>query len=449
MVEIFFSILTVSVSMTPIIVVMIILTPLFNRIYKSSWKYWMWLGISLRLMLPFSIGLESPILIKFPTAESFITGSITAHGTIPMEDNIVNAVNSPGISLNIIEILAVIYFAGAIIFVMLKLINYFIFRKNIEKLCSKPTEEILETALNIVQLYGINVKKRKLNVYICSIIPGPMVVGIFRPMLLLPGENYDYIKLKMILSHEAIHIKRHDTSYKFMLVMVRAIHWFNPFVHIMSRKANNDMEISCDSKALQEVGIEEKKIYSLMIIDIASQNFSGRFPALFTSFVSEKESLEARIKSIFSSVSKKEGHISLILVIIIALLFGAVIQIGNPSVDDEKAYNQLSQAELYQKPIILDDADIDNDVDNNKDNINETGSNIKKEQIEQDKKLNVDSNSGLGPNSNSQIPNTAIQDTESQQQGLDKEDNESFESAEIVIVDLNQLNNNDDTENSQ
>jgi len=445
MAEIFFSILTVSVSMTPIIVVMIILAPLFNRIYKSSWKYWMWLGISLRLMLPFSIGFESPILIEFPTAESLITGSVMAHGTIPMEDNIVNAVNSTGISLNIMEILAVIYFAGAVIFMMLKLINYFIFRKNIQKWCAKPTEETLETALNIVQMFGINVKKQKLNVYICRKIPGPMVIGIFRPMLLLPGEDYDYIKLKMILSHEAIHIKRHDTSYKFLLVIVCAIHWFNPFVHIMSRKANNDMEISCDSKALQDAGIEEKKIYSLMIIDIASQDFNRRFPVLFTSFVSEKESLEARIKSIFSSVSKKEGHISLILVIIIALLFGTVIQIGNPAIDDEKAYNQLSQAELYPKPIISDAADTDNDVDINKDDINETGSNIKQEQLEQDKKLNIYSNSEFDSNSNSQIPNTAIQDTESQHQEIDKGDNESSESAEIVIIDLNQLNNNEDS----
>ncbi|MGB4440062.1 MAG: M56 family metallopeptidase [Sedimentibacter sp.] len=282
----------------------------------------------------------------------------------------------------------------------------------------------------------------------CRKIPGPMVVGIFRPMLLLPCEDYDDVKLKMILSHEIVHIKRHDTSYKFQLVMVCAIHWFNPFVHIMSRKGNNDMEISCDTKALQEAGIEEKKIYSLMIIDIASQDSSGRFPALFTSFVSEKESLEARIKNIFSSVSKKEGHISLILVIIIALLFGTVIQIGNPAVDDEKFYNQLSQAELYQKPIISDDADTDNDVDINKDDINETGSNINEEQPEQDEKLNIDSNSELSTN-DSHIPNTAILDTESQQQGLDKEDSESFESAEIVIVDLNQLNNNEDTENSQ
>jgi hypothetical protein len=304
-----------------------------------------------------------------------------------------------------------------------KLISYCIFRKNIRKCCSEPLDEIIELVSNVGQMYGVDIKKRKINILICKKIRGPMVVGILKPMLLLPDEAYDSLKLKMILKHEITHIKRHDTAYKLLFVLVSAIHWFNPFVHIMSQKANNDLEISCDIKALIESDIEEKKMYSLMIIDIASQNPSSGVSELFTNFGSQKENLKSRIKYIFSSAGKKDGHIILMIVILIILLFGEFIQIG-PISEAAEIYEDFS-ADNYIDAEIYDEADKEDFIE-----INDTAA---VEEPKNTEKSNIESNIN-----DSQISEDA---------DIDNHYNE--QQAEIIIIDLNQLNENEESENNR
>lgn len=395
------NILTVSVSMTPVIIIMIVLIPILSKTYRHDWTYWLWLGISVRLIMPFSFGGKSAINIMLPGVKRLITESAGTDAHSASVDNIANAVKISSPDFNTVKVIAVVYFAGVVIFMAFKLISYAMFRRNIKRYCSTVREETAEIASHIGQSYGVNVKKRKVSILSCKKISGPMVVGVFRPMLLLPEENYDYIKLKMIISHEMVHIKRYDTAYKFLLVIACALHWFNPFVRIMCRKANGDMEISCDARVLRKADIEEKKTYSLMIIDVASQNCRERTPSLFTGFGSQKASLESRIKSIFSSSSGKDGRGILILVFIVILLFGTSIQVAYPA-----AY---AEAEV-------DDENI------------KAGS--------RDENLNIDLNTEHNIN-NSKVPdNSPIQG--------DNEKRETGSSAEVVIIDLKQLDRDED-----
>lgn len=401
--EIFLNILTVSVSMTPVIIIMIGLIPILSKAYKHGWTYWMWLGVSVRLVLPFSFGGKAAVSIMLPGTEKLIPeGAGAVH--IPMTDNIANAVKASSLNPDTLKAAALVYLAGIIIFLGFKLISYAIFKKNIRKYCSEVSEETAELASDIGQSYGVNVRKRRVRILSCEKIPGPMVVGIFRPMLLLPGEGYDYIKIKMILSHELVHIKRHDTAYKFLLVTACAVHWFNPFVHMMCRNANSDMEMSCDARVLQRAGVEEKKTYSLMIIDLASQNYRKREPLLFTSFGSGKETLESRIKNIFGPASRKDGHGILILVFMVILLFGTAVQIAYPGSDAHGAV--LPKSGASEEP---------------------------------NENLNIDFNTEHNIN-NSKVPdNMPIQE---RQNSAGNEESEQDSSAEVVIIDLNQLKNN-------
>ena len=55
----------------------------------------------------------------------------------------------------------------------------------------------------------------------------------------------------MIFRHELIHWRRKDLWYKLLLLAARSIHWFNPLVWRMAKRAERDLEISCDSMAVQ------------------------------------------------------------------------------------------------------------------------------------------------------------------------------------------------------
>lgn len=409
MTNIFLNILEISIGMTPIIILIIFFNPLLGRVYKSVLKYWLWLGISIRLMLPVSVKMNFFSSI-FPAEKNMFT-----HANINLDGNLANYTGLSNSGFNIQEAAALIYFSVALIFITFKLANYIIFRKNIKARCVKAPVKITETVCQVAKKHGMDFKKRRVDICICKIIPGPMVFGILKPTLLLPGNNYDEAKLKMLLSHEIVHIKRYDTSYKLFLTLVCAVHWFNPIVHIMVQKAFRDLEISCDSKALQGSSTEDKKQYSLMIIDIASLNYKDKLPALFTSFDGGAGILESRIKNILSANVKKEGHLILVFVLLIAIISGNSVQIHNKS---EFPVMSAVTADIELPVSSSEDVHVDtNIIEKNNEDYNKAN--------------------GIMP-----IPGNTKQ--EQAAKSFSNTDN----SAEIVIVDLNRLNDEEDLADS-
>ena len=54
MINIFLAVLEISIPISLVIVVLLLFSPLINRRYAAKWKYWIWVFIALRLIIPFS-----------------------------------------------------------------------------------------------------------------------------------------------------------------------------------------------------------------------------------------------------------------------------------------------------------------------------------------------------------------------------------------------------------
>ncbi|MDD4564129.1 MAG: M56 family metallopeptidase [Eubacteriales bacterium] len=378
---IFLNILELSVSMMPIIGLLLILSPLISKIYSSTLQYWIWLVITIRLLIPFSTVKGFPFIFEIPFLERLTLDNPAIGVTASINNSPVYgaAFLKTMPMLNVLEIITALYFAGLIIFILYKLTCYMIFIISIRKYYCIPSHKTVDAALEIGQEVGLKMKKDAPGIYICRKISGPVVFGVLKPVLLLPDEKNDDLKLRMILRHEMIHMKRNDTLFKILLMIISAIHWFNPFVHIMSRRASRDIEISCDTKTLSGADHEEKKLYSLMILDMASPRASRRFSSFLTSFGTGKESLEVRIKNIFSSTKRKKGYVPLILVIFIAIFFGAAMQINYPAAYAEEAGKVVSEsAEAMQETETINadnnEEDLQTRVSENEHNENQSGS---------------------------------------------------------------------------
>lgn len=434
MTGVFLNILTLSVSITPIIVVLLILAPFLNKVYRSGWHYWIWLSIALRLILPFPVVAEFPVFLRLAVGEIPAAVNGGGQGALYPGEGFIKAVSdqASAFDLNVPAILALVYFTGVAAFLIFRLISYIAFRKSIKKWCGKPSGKIIEAALSIGPVYGLDMEKRKIDIQICRKIPGPMVVGFLKPALLLPSQDYDDRKLKMILSHELVHIKRRDTLYKFLLILACSLHWFNPAVHFMARRANQDMEIYCDSKVLQGAGVEDKKMYSHMIVELAAQNSKRCLPVLFNSFGSEKENLEARIKNIFGPALKSNGYVSLITIILFTSIFGSAVQISTAA----EAHDQPGGAGSHRTSMMPADTaahmvngDMSGDINGKTGAANANGEPYAPEG-------DADGSPAQGNNALEQ----AVQEPS------EHETNQPSGSAEVVIVDLNQLRKSQETE---
>ena len=87
----------------------------------------------------------------------------------------------------------------------------------------------------------------------CQQVPVPIVIGVFRPMVLLPayaatGLTID--QLQAVIAHELAHIRRYDLLVNVLQRVVESLLFFHPAVWWVSRQMANEREQACDELVL-------------------------------------------------------------------------------------------------------------------------------------------------------------------------------------------------------
>lgn len=284
--------LEISVAMSFVIIFVFIISKMFNNKYKMKWRYFVWLFIAIRLLIPINIKVDKPVIdIVPPDTNVEITVPMFGRNIGNMKDNF-NTVNENDVNDNanentseinqdlnevsngntneiawvnskqikLINFIQIVWIAGMVISFLFYLINFIIFKikikEHLEKLDSKLFEQI-KSELNI---------KRKVNLCKCSLINSPLFVGFVSPIILMPYTNYADEELKLIYKHELTHFKRMDVWYKLILVIASVVHWFNPLVYLMRRYASKDIEYTCDDIVTKDLSLEQRKEYSRVIL---------------------------------------------------------------------------------------------------------------------------------------------------------------------------------------
>ena len=88
----------------------------------------------------------------------------------------------------------------------------------------------------------------------CQRVSVPLVVGVLRPMILLPAclaSGLTLQELEMVLIHELAHIRRFDPAVNVLQRLVEAMLFFHPAVWWLSRRVSVERENACDDLVLQ------------------------------------------------------------------------------------------------------------------------------------------------------------------------------------------------------
>ena len=155
------------------------------------------------------------------------------------------------------------------------------------------------------------------NIYLADHIPGPFVMGLWRPKIYLPS-NLQEKEQPYIILHEQHHIRRGDHIFKVLGYLALSIHWFNPLVWIAFRLFVKDMEMSCDEAVLRKLGEEIRADYSTSLLQFAA----GQKSVYGTPLAFGEGETKGRIRNL--SAWKKPGRIISVVAIVlcvIAILF--------------------------------------------------------------------------------------------------------------------------------
>ena len=152
----------------------------------------------------------------------------------------------------------------------------------------------------------------------------PGVVGILRPVLLLPEGLVDRLtraQLDAILAHERAHVRAHDNLVAVLHMAVEAIFWFHPLVWWIERRMIDERERACD-EAVIRAG-KQPADYAEGILVVC--RWSHEWPVMCVSGVTGSD-LRTRIETILANRLGRRLHMTGRLL----LAGAALIVIGGP-----------------------------------------------------------------------------------------------------------------------
>lgn len=352
------ALLELSLPMAVVIAVLLAAEPLLGRRFTARWRYWAWLLIAVRLLLPIGISLPQPVVtlpqpqVEFsypvrevepisptPTGDPILVlpgddesdpyQQIGAETTAPTVPDAVSAdpvfrpnqpQPVPSRTVTAMELMGWCWAAGTLLFLLWQGVSYLLLRKL--RCSSRLVTEEKILALLEKETAAVGLQK-VLPIYTAE-IGSPMIVGAAKPVLLLPEISFTEEQLSLVFRHELTHYRRRDIWYKLLLMLANAVHWFNPMVWLMVRAADRDLELSCDEAVVNGKNEEYREEYGRCLLAVVRAGMNRR--TLFTTnFYSGKKTLKNRLSTILDMTPKSRGTLAFIALLLAAAVAGSLV----------------------------------------------------------------------------------------------------------------------------
>lgn len=121
----------------------------------------------------------------------------------------------------------------------------------------------------------------RVDLAISASVSAPMVVGIVRPVVLLPMSAVTGLRplqLEAILAHELAHVRRHDPLVNVLQAAVETVLFYHPAVWWVSGVVRRDREEACDDVAVDATEIRAAD-YARALLTLAEAHATTAAPA--------------------------------------------------------------------------------------------------------------------------------------------------------------------------
>jgi len=150
-----------------------------------------------------------------------------------------------------------------------------------------------------------------------KIIKTPLVMGLFKPIVIIPDTFFMTAEEKTFaITHELTHIKNRDLWVKFFANIVSVIHWFNPLAHLLCKKINDVSEAYCDECMAMSMTVTERRAYGNLILKTATA-ISISQTKVYSTLSAKSRKIERRLLNMANL--KKPKKIAVIVSVIAAV----------------------------------------------------------------------------------------------------------------------------------
>ena len=313
--------LSLSVSGALLLLLILGLKPLYKNRFSKRWQYYIWIVVALRFLLPFTpdTTIVGSLFEKFGTAA--ITNEIPTSPNAPIPVDTGNKKAEPIQTNREITTAAMrepfnkyvcLFFIWSALALVLFVRKITVYQGFFQYIKAGNTEVSDIKILNLLSdcEEKLNIKTR-VELSYNSLIASPIMIGFFRPRIVLPVHELEDKELSYIFVHELTHYKQRDMFYKWLIQIVVCAHWFNPFVYLLEKEVNKSCELSCDEKVIALLDDKEKREYGDTLISFLKSNNLYKSSLASVTLTEGAEQLKERLGAIMKFKKKSKGIIAI------------------------------------------------------------------------------------------------------------------------------------------
>ena len=320
--------LSLSVSGALLLLLILGLKPLYKNKFSKRWQYYIWIVVALRFLLPFTpdTTIVGSLFEKFDTAA--ITNEIPTSPNVPVPADTDNSKAEPTQTNREITTAAMrepfnkyvcLFFIWSALALVLFVRKITVYQGFFQYIKAGSTEVSDIKILNLLSdcEEKLNIKTR-VELSYNSLIASPIMIGFFRPRIVLPVHELEDKELSYIFVHELTHYKQRDMFYKWLIQIVVCVHWFNPFVYLLEKEVNKSCELSCDEKVISVLDDTARREYGDILISFLKSNNLYKSSLASVTLTEGAEQLKERLGAIMKFREKSKVIIAITTIFTVA-----------------------------------------------------------------------------------------------------------------------------------
>jgi beta-lactamase regulating signal transducer with metallopeptidase domain/tetratricopeptide (TPR) repeat protein len=176
---------------------------------------------------------------------------------------------------------------------------------------------------------------RRVRIGVCRRLGVPVLMGIVRPMILLPPAalcGWSVEELEMVLLHELAHLRRWDNLVNLLQRVIEALLFFHPAVWWVSGWVRLERELCCDRLVVDRVGRPHAYAEMLVSLSASRRRGGGAVVAMADRQVSTRIRRLLNLKERSMKLTMPEG-----LGVLSAVIVGASLVLGSHAAGPQPA----------------------------------------------------------------------------------------------------------------
>lgn len=307
-----------------------------NGRFGRAWQYYLWLLVLLRLLAPFALA-DSPVNRLFRLAPAVQQAEVQAVQAVQDAGRVSadgagagdgTAAAGGGLTLKgvvdfALRWLWVPWLAVALGLLVRKATQYQGFATYIRAGNTAVDDPaVLDRLAGVCEEMGI---KRQVGLYVNPLAASPLMLGFFRPCIILQTAELEADAFRLVVMHELTHLKRCDLLYKWLAQVALCVHWYNPLVHWLVKRVNADCELACDESVMARLDFAEQRAYGHVLI--ASMQSEGQYRQAVAGLTlsEDAKTVKERLGAMMMRVKRTKWMAAVSVLVAGAVLAGGVL----------------------------------------------------------------------------------------------------------------------------